>query len=187
MILRAFAAAAVIALLAIAWLALNGGSSGPAVPATATVSAQSPGYSARNATLIETGADGLPMYTLHAADIREQPASQVALLDRVEMQFRSTNGQLWQGRADQARVADQAAQVDLSGEVALSGALAGSAEPVRISTARLSVDTHSQVIATPDPVTIDWNGGQLDARGLVARLRDRQIRLESHVHGRYAP
>jgi lipopolysaccharide export system protein LptC len=187
MILRALAAAAVIVLLAIAWLALNRETSGPAAPAPATVSAQSPGYSARGAVLIETGADGLPMYTLRAADIREQPASRVALLNQVEMQFRDAAGQAWQGRADSARVIDQAAQVELSGNVALSGSLPGTADPVRISTDRLSVDTRSGIIETVDAVRIESSGGQLTARGLVANLREERIRLESQVHGRYAP
>ena len=31
------------------------------------------GYSARNATLVETGVDGLPMYTLQAEVIRQHP------------------------------------------------------------------------------------------------------------------
>jgi len=186
MILRAFAAAAVIALLAIAWLALNGESTGPAVPATATVAAQSPGYSARDAVLIETGADGLPMYTLHAAQIREQPATRVALLDQVEMQFRDADGRLWNGRANSARVMDQAVRVDLSGNVAFSGVVPGNADLVRISTDRLSVDTRSEIVRTADEVTIDWAGGQLQSRGIVARLREQRIRLESHVHGHYA-
>jgi len=185
MILRALAAAAVIALLAIAWLALNRETSEPAVPAPTAVSAQRPGYSARNAVLIETGADGLPMYTLRAADIHEQPA-RVALLEQVEMQFRDPTGQLWQARANEARVIDQGVQVDLSGDVAVTGLLPGTPEPVRISTDRLSVDTHSQVITTHDEVTVNWGGQQLRARGLVARLREQHIRLDSQVHGRYA-
>ncbi|HEY2591704.1 MAG TPA: LPS export ABC transporter periplasmic protein LptC [Steroidobacteraceae bacterium] len=186
MILRALAAAAVIALLAIAWLALNHETSGPAAPALATVSAQSPGYSARDAVVIETGADGLPMYTLRAAQMQEQ-AARVALLKQVEMQFRDATGQLWQGRANEARVVDQAAHVDLSGDVTFSGMLPGSIEPARISTDRLSVDTRSQIIETVDAVRIESSGGQLTARGLVANLREQRIRLESQVHGRYAP
>lgn len=185
MILRALAAAAVIALLAIAWLALNSEPSGPAAPATPAVSTQSPGYSARDAVLIETGENGVPLYTLRAAEIREQPASKIALLERVEMQFRDGRGQLWDGRADVARAVDQAAQVDLSGNVALSGLLPGSQEPVRISTDRLSIDTRTEVVTTADAVTIDWDRAQLTALGLSARLREQRIRLESHVHGRY--
>ena len=186
MILRAFAAAAVIVLLAIAWLALNGESQGPSVAATATVSTQNAGYSARDAVLIETGADGLPMYTLHAARIREQPASRVALLDQVEMQFRDTDGQLWNGRANAARVIDQAVKVDLSGNVALSGLIPGSADPVRIWTDRLNIDTRSEIVGTSDEVTIDWGGGELQTRGIIASLRGQRIRLESHVRGHYA-
>ncbi len=187
MILRAFAAAAVIALLAIAWLALHGQQNGAVAPAAAAVAAQSPGYSARDAVLIETGADGLPMYTLRAAEIRQQPASRTALLAQVEMQFRDAAGQVWHGRANEARVSDQASEVDLTGAVTLSGLLPGTTEPARISTDRLSVDTRAEVVETKDPVTLDWGGQQIRARGLLAQLREQRVQLESNVHGRYAP
>ncbi len=187
MILRALAAAAVIGLLAVGWLALHTEQNGPAAAGMAMISAQNPGYSARDATLVETGADGLPMYTLHAAEIRQQPASQIALLDRVEMQFRDAAGRLWQGRADEARVVDQAAEIDLSGTVTLTGLLPGTGELARISTDQLSVDTRTDVVTTRDPVTLEWDGQQVRARGLVAQLRAQRIQLESNVRGRYVP
>jgi LPS export ABC transporter protein LptC len=187
MILRALAAAAVIALLGIAWLALHGLRDGPVAPVAAAIAAQNPGYSARDAVLIETGADGLPIYTLRAAEVHQQPASRTALLDRVEMQFRDAAGRVWHGRADEARVSDQASEVDLAGAVTLSGLPSGSSEAARISTDRLSVDTRTEVVKTKDPLTLDWGGRQIRARGLLAQLREGRLQLESNVHGRYVP
>jgi lipopolysaccharide export system protein LptC len=186
-LLRILAAAAVIGLLAVGWLALHSQQSGPAAPATASTYAQSPGYSARDAVLIETGADGRPMYTLRAAEIRQQPGAQVAVLDQVRMQFRDAAGNLWQGRADQGRVLGDASLIDLSGMVAISGQLPGAAMPAEIESDRLSVDVRREIVTTSDEVTIDWDGQQLRARGLVARLREQRLKLESSVHGTYRP
>lgn len=187
MILRALAVAAVIALLAIGWLALNSEQSGPGRTAATAVAPPSPGYSARDAVLIETGADGLPMYTLRAAHVRQQPDSDVALLDEVQMQFRDAAGHVWLGHAQQARVTDQASQVDLSGDVTITGELPGNGRPAAISSERLSVDTRSEVVSTEDPVTLEVSGQQLHARGLIAQLREQRVELESDVHGRYVP
>lgn len=186
-LLRALAVVAVIALLAVAWLALNGQQNGPAAPRTAAISPPTPGYSARDAVLIETGADGRPMYTLRAAEIRQQPDSQVALLDRVQMTFHDAAGRMWQGRADHGRVLEGASQVDLSGMVAVTGQLPGSTQPAEIATDQLSIDTRSEVVSTQDPVTLDWGGQHMSARGLVARLREQRFTLESDVHGSYRP
>lgn len=187
MILRALAVAAVIGLLAVGWLALRSQRRGPVTASAAVRSTESAGYSARDATLIETGPDGHPMYTLRAAEIRQQPASQVAVLDQVQMEFRDAAGHLWHGRADQGRVLDGGSQVDLSGSVKITGQLPGSSEPAEISSERLNVDTRSEVVRTRDPVQLDWGRQQLRARGLLAQLREQRVKLEADVHGTYRP
>ncbi|MGH8260720.1 MAG: LPS export ABC transporter periplasmic protein LptC [Steroidobacteraceae bacterium] len=186
-LLRALAVVAVIALLAVGWLALNSEQNAPPAPAAAPISVQTPGYSAQDAVLIETGDDGKPMYTLRAADIRQQPASQIAVLDQVQMRFRDAAGGVWTGRADQGRVIDGASRVDLSGMVTITGPLPGSSEPARISSDRLSIDTRDEVVTTHDPVKLAWGEQHLSARGLIAHLRKQRIRLEADVHGSFSP
>src|SRR5579872_3568651 len=56
------------------------------------------GYAARKATLIETGPDGLPMYTVKA-DVIHQRANDKVDFERVQMSFRDQAGQLWTARA----------------------------------------------------------------------------------------
>ncbi|MGA9366721.1 MAG: LPS export ABC transporter periplasmic protein LptC, partial [Steroidobacteraceae bacterium] len=53
------------------------------------------GYSAQNAQLVETGADGLPLYTLNAATMRQLPNADQVQLTQVQMTFRDPNGDPW--------------------------------------------------------------------------------------------
>lgn len=188
MILKVLAGAAVIALLFAGWLTFNSEQNNAPAQATARLAAgASSGYSARDAELIETGADGRPMYTLHASTIRQQPGTQTAVLDDVAFQFRDAAGEVWNGHADQGYVQGAASTVDLTGAVSFWGTLPQSAAPVRISSDRLDVDTRTEVVTTPDPVVLEWNGQSLDARGLVAHLKEQWVKLQSDVHGTYHP
>ncbi len=186
MVLRVLMGALVTALLIAGWLLLNDEQSGPAAPA-ARNRAANPGYSARDAVLVETASDGHPMYTLHAVSIRQEPDSEITTLEQVQMQFRDPKGNVWNGRADEGRFVDQASQVELTGNVVLSGLVPGTEEPVKISSDRLHVDTRTEIVTTDDPVVLDWSGQVVHARGMVARLKEQRVRLESNVHGRYVP
>lgn len=186
MILRVLAGAAVIALLVVGWLTVND-EQNAALPAPTARKAQNPGYAAQDAVLIETGADGRAMYTLHASEVHQQPGSNVVRLVDVTLRFRDPSGGVWSGRANQGRVSGGAANVDLSGAVRLSGLTPSRHEPVAISSDRLEIDTRREIVTTHEPVVLEWNGQQLSARGLVARLKDERLTLESNVHGLYRP
>jgi LPS export ABC transporter protein LptC len=156
--------------------------------ATTTVEASSAdlGYSARNATLTETGADGLPMYTLNADMIRQHPNDGVEF-EQVQMSFRDADGQTWKGRADQGELTTDTGKVDLSGNVHVSGLLPGSSQPADLETEKLSVDTHENIISTSEPVSINSTGRQLKSKGLLAALKEHHLVLESNVRGTLTP
>ncbi len=187
MILRVLAGAVLIALLVAGWLLLNNEEMGPAAPLAGARPPPNPGYSAHNASLIETGPDGRPMYTIHAAEIEQQPDSQVTELDDVTMQFRDEGGHVWNGRADRGFVLDNASQIDLSGAVRLWGVLPSTQQPIQVSSDRFAVDTRTEIVTTKDPVVLEWSGQVLHAHGLIAHLREQRVRLESDVHGTYNP
>ena len=178
--------AVVVGLLLAGWIMLNREQNGPAVP-PAGPAQPSPGYSAREAELIETGPDGHPLYTLHAARILQEPASEVTALEQVQMQFHDRQGNVWNGRADQGRIVDQAAQIELNGNVVISGRAPGTEQPLSISSEQFAIDTHTEIVTTDDPVVLDWNGELLHARGLIARLKEQRVTLKSDVHGIYVP
>jgi LPS export ABC transporter protein LptC len=156
--------------------------------ATTTVEASSAdlGYSARNATLVETGADGLPVYTLNANVIRQHPGDGVEF-EEVQMSFRDTDGQTWKGRADQGELTTETGKVDLTGNVHVNGLLPGSEQMADLATERLSVDTHEDIISTAEPVTINSPGRLLKSIGLVATLKEHHLALESNVRGAFSP
>lgn len=144
------------------------------------------GYSARNATLIETGPDGLPVYTLDADVIRQHPGEGVEF-EQVQMSFRDADGQTWNGRATHGELTSETGKVDLSGDVHVNGILPGSQQMADLATEKISVDTHEDIITTPEPVTLVSPGRQLSSTGLTATLKAHHLILESDVHGTLLP
>ncbi len=153
---------------------------------TVTSSGAELGYSARDAVLIETGVDGLPMYTLNANTIRQHPGDGVEF-EQVQMSFRDQDGQTWKGRADQGQLTTDSGKVDLAGNVHVNGFLPGSSMMADLSTEQLSVDTHENIISTTETVTVSSTGRQLKSKGLVAKLNEHHLVLESNVRGTFTP
>jgi lipopolysaccharide export system protein LptC len=177
---------AMLLLVAVAgWLTLQRVPGVATPPARPTV--QEPGYTATDAHLVETGADGKPLYALQARTIRQQPQSRDIALEEVHMNFNDPDGGSWSARADHGLVQPESSEVQLSGRVDVTGTFAGSPQPAHIMTDTLSVDTHTQVIRTPAPVELDWAGGIMQARGLYASLKNHSIRLEADVRGHFEP
>ena len=142
-----------------------------------------PGYSAQQARLIQTGADGLPVYTLDAAQIQQRPDRGVVELQQVQLGFRDTEGNQWTARGARGELAQGSGVVQLEGDVHVNGTLPGSGEPTEITSQHLAFDTHAQIVSTQTPVTIVMSGRELQARGMVANLKERHVHLESAVHG----
>lgn len=143
------------------------------------------GYSAQQAKLVETGTDGLPLYTLNAATIRQLPNEGQVELSQVQMSFRDAAGNPWIATADHGELQQPAQQVQLSGNVHVSGTLAGAAGDAQIFSEALSVDVRTNVVSTKDPVRMLWSGRQLNSIGLIANLKDHRVELESAVHGSF--
>jgi LPS export ABC transporter protein LptC len=182
----------VVALLAV--LALIVGIvllSGPQHEATALPTPErplhDPGYSAMNAQLIQTGADGRPVYTLDAAQIQQQPNNGLVDMQQVQLGFRDSSGNEWTARALRGQLAQNSGIVQLDGDVHVAGILPGTADPAEIVSERLALDINAQIVTTRDPVTLVTSGRQLNATGLVASLKERHVQLESAVHGTYSP
>ena len=179
------------ALLALAALVVGvvvlSGTQRETIATTSVGPAHDPGYSARQASLVQTGADGRPVYTLNAAEIQQQPDTGTVDMQQVRLGFRDASGDQWNARGDRGQLAQNSGIVSLSGNVHVSGVLPGTDEVAEIATGHLAFDTKAQVVATQDPVTIVMSGRQLNAQGLVASLKERHVQLESAVHGSFVP
>jgi LPS export ABC transporter protein LptC len=146
-----------------------------------------PGYSALQARLVQTGTDGLPVYTLDAAQIQQQPDRGLVELQQVRLGFRDASGNQWTARAARGELTQGSSVVQLDGDVHVAGTLPGTDEPVEITSEHLAFDTGEQVVTTQAPVTIVMSGRELEARGLIASLKERHVHLESAVHGAFLP
>jgi LPS export ABC transporter protein LptC len=186
MIYRAVALLAGLALI-VGLVLLSGPQRESVVPNAPGTVAHDPGYAALGARLVQTGADGQPLYSLDAARISQQPDESTVQLTQVQMGFRAANGQQWTARADRGELGQDTGVVQLDGDVHVVGLLPGTPDQAQISTDHLSYDTRTEVVTTPDPVTLTMGGRELHAKGLVAHLKEGRLQLESAVHGSYLP
>jgi lipopolysaccharide export system protein LptC len=186
MIYRLLVPVALLALIA-AVIALSGPQRSPALPTEVGQTAHEPGYAALNAQLVQTGPDGKPLYTLDAAQIREQPGNNTVLLDQVQMGFRDSSGGEWTARAQHGELGQDTGVVQLDGDVHVVGTLPHSQDPAEITTQHLAFDTRAQVATTHDPVVFDVAGHRLHGTGLMVSLKEHRVQLESDVHGTFPP
>jgi LPS export ABC transporter protein LptC len=176
-----------LALVGVAvWLTLSPRQAEPVTAQNSGPGRPDLGYSATDASVVETGVDGLPLYTLQAHQIQEDPDTNIINLSTVHMSFRDTHGNEWQTPADQAQARQDSAQIDLAGSIDLFGTPSGSDKSVHVLTDQLHVDTHTDVITAP-AVTLTWGGIVIHAPGLVVDTKDQKLSLESDLHGHFAP
>jgi LPS export ABC transporter protein LptC len=167
------------------WLTLLSGQNGPVTAQASRAAGPDQGYSATDASVVETGADGLPLYTLQAHEVQQDPDSDLINLKTVHMTYRDSSGGQWQARSDRATAQQDSALIDLAGDVDISGTFAGSALPAHILTDKLYVDTRKEIIRTASPFTLKWAGDETEARGLLIDIKDHNLKLESDVHGHF--
>jgi LPS export ABC transporter protein LptC len=161
----------------------SGGSS--LAPKTTDTTADVPGYSARNARVVETGDDGRPQYTLDARVVRQRANDSRVQLEAPRMTFLASDGTTWHLVARAGQIQEDGSNVDLFGDVLLNGSV--QERPASLSTSILSFDTKTELARTHAPVVFEFNGGQLAGTGLLANLKDGNVRLESRVHGTFPP
>ena len=150
-------------------------------------SAIDPGYSATDAQVVETDATGAPRYSLRAASIQQDPRSLEVSLRQLSMQFNDGDDAPWHMTARDGRMPEDASRIELSGDVRVTGAIGRGGEGIEIRSDTLSYDIASSLARSPSDVTIRLSGKWLQAHGIEANLKQRQVRLESKVHGRFVP
>jgi len=161
-----------------------------------------PGYSARDAEVIETGQDGRERYRLNAKVIYQQPDSGQIDLEQLEMNYHpSAQPQLpgektvpalpvpetWHVKADRGQVRANGDDVQLNGNVQVTGPTPGSGTTLTLNTETMRINTPTQFIETDAPVQMHWSGNDLSAVGMEADLKAGTVRLKSQVHGNSAP
>ena len=185
MIYRIFAA--LVFIVVIGGTIIFGGQQAETTATTVVEEPRDPGYAARDAKLVQTGADGHPLYTVDANVIRQQPDGDTVELEQATLGLYDSNGSLWTARGERGQVGQNTGIVELDDDVHVSGTPQGTQQPIEIVSDRLTFDTNTKVASTKDPVTFTWSGQEIKGKGMRASLNDGRVDLESAVHGKAVP
>jgi LPS export ABC transporter protein LptC len=185
MAFRIFTVLAVIALGISTWI-LSSPSHRPMQPSSGT-GASLPGYYLKGAVLTDFDANGNPSVRIHADRIDQVDHGPEIALTNVRVDYQAPGGESWILLGDTGRVETGGKIVDVAGNVKLSEVSTDRAGPAVLHTDTLRYDVANGIASTSSDVRIDFGPHALTGRGLVANMKDRTMRLESRVNGRFQP
>jgi LPS export ABC transporter protein LptC len=185
MFFRVFTIIAVAALAISTWILSSPGHRPSAQNSGAL--ADLPGYYLKNATLIDYDLTGAPSIRIEAERIDQIAHGNEVQLYNVRVNYDAPSGLTWIMVGDTAHVLPGGKIVDISGNVRLQEEGAASDATAIIHTDTMRYDVSDSVASTKSDVRIDFGEHTLTARGLVANLKERTVRLESKVNGRFHP
>jgi LPS export ABC transporter protein LptC len=182
MLFRLFTVLAVIALIVSTWELINSGKAPVLIEAKP---AATPGYYLKNAVMTDFDEHGEPSLKIGAARIDQVGhGTEVGLID-VRVDYDAPNGQNWVMFGDTAHVEPGGKIVEISGNVRMQGTDPEHAGVAIIRTDTLRYDVSDEIASTKSDVSLDFERHSMTARGLVANLKERTLRLESRVNGRF--
>ena len=185
MIFRLFTVLAVAALIIITWILTS-----PAHRLATQRSGQAtdlPGYYLKNAILTDYDATGSPSIRIEAERIDQIDHGNEVALYNVRVNYDAPNGQTWVLFGDTAHVQPGGKIIDVAGNVRLQGESPDTKGAATIHTDTLSYNVPESIASTKSDVRVDYGGHILTGRGLIANLKERTMRLESKVNGRFLP
>ncbi len=185
MLFRIFTVVAVIALGVSTWIL----SSPHRRPAAAAGMGQGnlPGYYLKNAILTDYDASGAANIRIQADRIDQVDHGPEVVLYNVRFDYQAPNGQSWVMFGNVAHVEPGGKIVLVSGDVRLEGQSSEHAGTAVVRTDALTYDVPDAIASTDSDVRIEFGAHSLTARGLLANLKERTMRLESKVNGRFQP
>jgi LPS export ABC transporter protein LptC len=185
MLFRFFTVLAVVALGISTWILTS-----PARRPQTQVDAKQadlPGYYLKNTVLTDYDLAGDPGIRIEAERIDQIAHGSEVVLYNVRVAYQAPNGQSWVMVGDVAHVQPGGKVVDVSGNVRLQGEPTAGEGAAVIHTDTLSYNVPDAVASTQSDVRIDFARHTLTAHGLNANLKERTMRLESKVNGRFHP
>jgi lipopolysaccharide export system protein LptC len=182
---RVFTVLAVAALVISTWI-LSSPAHRPSAQ-NAPQQADLPGYYLKNAILTDYDAAGAPSIRIEAERIDQIAHGNEVALYNVRVNYDAPSGQNWILVGDTAHVQPGGKVIDVSGNVRLQGESPGTEGTAVIRTDLLSYNVPESIASTKSDVRIEYGGHILTARGLSANLKERTMRLESKVNGRFLP
>jgi LPS export ABC transporter protein LptC len=144
-----------------------------------------PGYYLKNAILTDYDAAGMPSIRLEADRMDQIDLGTEVALSSVRLDYQAPNGQNWVLVGDVGHVRPGGQVIDVAGNVRLQGDATARGLSAVMFTDALSYDVPTALVTTKSDVRIEFGKNTLTGRGLVANLKERTIRLEQKVNGRF--
>jgi LPS export ABC transporter protein LptC len=185
MLFRFFTVLAVVALGISTWI-LSSPERRPHALIAAS-QAELPGYYLKNAVLTDYDLAGDPSVRIEAERIDQIEHGNEVALYNVRVVYQAPNGQSWIMLGDTAHVQPGGKAIDVKGNVRLQGEAMDRAGTAVIHTDTLTYDVPDSIASTKDDVRVDFGQHTLTAHGLSANFKERTLRLESKVNGRFHP
>jgi LPS export ABC transporter protein LptC len=185
MLFRVFTVLAVMALAISTWI-LSSPSRSPSTQ-TAANQADLPGYYLKNAVMTDYDLAGAPSIRIEAERIDQIAHGNEVQLYNVRVNYDAPGGLNWIMVGDTAHVLPGGQIVDISGNVRVQEEGGSSEGSAVIHTDTLRYNVPDSIATTKSDVRIDFGEHTLTGRGLIANFKDRTVRLESKVNGRFHP
>ncbi len=185
MMFRVFTVLAVVALAISTWILSTPERLRRSAPGT--LRGPRPDYYLNDAVLTDYGPDGAPSVRIQAARIDQVGRGDQVALHDVHVTYAAPAGESWVLTGQQAQIEPGGKAVDVRGDVQLRGVDPNRPGTAIIRSDRMRYDVADAIASTPDDVRIEFGAETLSARGLVADLKRRTVRLESNVNGRFLP
>jgi LPS export ABC transporter protein LptC len=153
---------------------------------TASFDAARRGYYLKSARILGTGADGELLYELQAREAEQLGANQVSFTD-VRLNYSPQSDVPWNVVADTATIHADEQRVQLEGHVSAVSREGFSGGDTEIRTQYLEIYPEEFIAETDERVQIRIGERSLTATGMLASLKENQVKLKSNVRGKFAP
>jgi LPS export ABC transporter protein LptC len=145
------------------------------------------GYYMRGTRLLVTDEQGRVVYRLNAERLDEVPNEAKLRLEGVTVAYEPADETAWDMSAVSASAPKDGSLLELEGNVEVRSAPTDGSRPVTISTQKLALQPNTSSVESNEPVEIRVGDWQLRATGFRTDLKGHTLRLESQVHGIFAP
>lgn len=144
------------------------------------------GYYLKSARILGTGPDGALLYELRAREAEQLGDDQVSFTD-VQIRYSPQSDVPWSVDADTATIHADEQRLLLEGHVRAISTEGFSGNDTEIRTQYLEIYPESFLAETDERVQIRIGPRSLTATGMLASLKDNQVKLKSNVRGKFAP
>lgn len=144
------------------------------------------GYYLKTARILGTGPDGTLLYEIQAEHAEQQDDNRISFTE-VLINYSPQSEVPWTVNADTATIHQQGRRVLLSGHVRASSSEGFSGKDTEIRTQYLELDPDNYLAETDARVHIRIGARSLTATGMLASLKDNELKLISNVSGKFVP